>query len=151
MPPALLARLAREVEQVKLVKIEAPPTAAKVSAVAKAAPGKLIQFGGLNCNFMIEEIERGARGMMPGSDLTAEFVAIWAALERRDVNTAWAEFTRILPLVRFELQPGLGVSAAKFNLAAKGVIASATVRHPTSALDAAGIRELENLRTRLAR
>ena len=151
MPPALLVRLAREIEQVKLAKVEAPPSAPKISAVAKAAGDQLIQFGGLNCNFMIEEIERGARGMMPGSDLTAEFVSIWDALKRGDRDCAWSEFTRILPLIRFQLQPGMGVAAAKTNLLAKGVIATSTVRHPTSGLDVVGLRELEELRTRMRR
>ena len=53
---------------------------------------------------------------------------------------------RILPLLRFELQPGLGVSAQKHNLVAAGVIASAHVRHPTAALDAASAAELAVLR-----
>lgn len=37
MPPALLARMAREIEHVRYAKVEAPPTAPKVSAVIKAA------------------------------------------------------------------------------------------------------------------
>jgi 2-keto-3-deoxy-L-arabinonate dehydratase len=73
-------------------------------------------------------------------------VAIWNHLERGELNAAWAVFTRILPLLRFELQPGLGVSAQKHNLVAAGVIASAHVRHPTAALDAESLAELAHLR-----
>jgi 4-hydroxy-tetrahydrodipicolinate synthase len=151
LPPALLARLAREVPSVQLVKVEAPPTAPKISAIVKATGSALVPFGGLNCQFMIEEQARGARGMMPGSDLTAEFVAIWRMLERGDPEAAWTEFTRILPLIRYELQPGLGVSAAKHRLRAKGVIACARVRHPTSELDAVGLQEIGALHARLDR
>ena len=111
----------------------------------------LTLFGGLNCQFMIEEINRGARGMMPGSDLTAEFVEIWDALERRDQDGAWNVFTGILPLVRFELQPGLGVSAMKHNLARRGIIRDARVRHPTAALDPVSTAELEVLDHRVRR
>ena len=82
-------------------------------------------FGGLNGQFMIEEIERGARGMMPGSDMIGLFVDIWNRLEAGDRTGAWQVFTRALPLMRFELQPGMGVSAMKHNLAAAGVIRSA--------------------------
>jgi 4-hydroxy-tetrahydrodipicolinate synthase len=57
----------------------------------------------------------------------------------------------MLPLIRFELQPGLGVSAMKHNLKAEGVIQSAGVRHPTPALDREALGELEFLRHRLAR
>ena len=149
MPAALLARLARELERVTYVKIEAPPTAPKVSAVLQQAGGKLTVFGGLNGQFFIEEVQRGARGTMPASDMTALYVEVWNRLEAGDAPGAWETFTRMLPLVRFELQPGLGVSAVKHNLVAKRIIAGARVRHPTVALDAAGRRELQTLRSLL--
>jgi 4-hydroxy-tetrahydrodipicolinate synthase len=146
MPPALLARMGREIEQVEYVKVEAPPTPAKCSALLKLAGDSLTLFGGLNCQFFIEEWQRGVRGQMPGSDRTADLVAIWNALEAGRTTEAWQIFTRILPLLRFQLQPGLGVSAQKHNLVAAGVIASAHVRHPTAALDEASIAELAVLR-----
>ncbi len=149
MPPALLARMAREIEQVKLAKIEAPPTAPKITQTVKAAGGALTLFGGLNAQFFIEETERGARGTMPGSDCIRPLVEIWNAIERGDKSTAWDIFTRILPLLRFELQPGMGVSAMKHNLVAAGVIASAAVRHPTASLDALSLAELKCLRERI--
>ena len=145
MPPALLARMAREIEQVRLVKVEAPPTAPKVSAVAAAA-SEIVLFGGLNGQFLIEEIERGARGTMPGSDMIPMFVDVWNRLTAGDREGAWQTFTRALPLIRFELQPGLGVSAMKHNLVAAGVIRSSRVRHPTAALDSRSLAELEFLR-----
>jgi 4-hydroxy-tetrahydrodipicolinate synthase len=151
MPPALLARMAREIEHVRFVKVEAPPTAPKVSAVASAAGDALTLFGGLNCQFMIEEFQRGARGFMPGSDCIGQLVAIWNALQRDDVDAAWARFTAVLPLLRFELQPGMGVSAMKHNLAAGGIIASPRVRHPTATLDDISLRELAFLRERTPR
>ncbi len=151
MPPPLLARMAREIEAVNYVKVEAPPTAPKFTAVASAAGDALTLFGGLNGNFFIEETHRGARGTMPGSDMTADFVAIWDALERGDTDAAWSLYTRILPLIRFELQPGMGVSAMKHNLHAAGVIASTRVRQPTTSLDAAAQQELAVLRERTRR
>lgn len=146
MPPALLARMGREIENVKFVKVEAPPTLPKFTAIAKQAGGALTLFGGLNCQFFIEEWQRGARGQMPGSDRTRDLVGIWNHLEGGELDAAWALFTRILPLLRFQLQPGLGVSAQKHNLVAEGVIASAHVRHPTAALDADSLAELAHLR-----
>ena len=53
--------------------------------------------------------------------------------------------------LRFELQPGLGVSAQKHNLVAEGVIASAHVRHPTASLEPESAAELARLRQRVAR
>jgi 2-keto-3-deoxy-L-arabinonate dehydratase len=144
MPAALLARMAREIERVQYVKVEAPPTAPKVSAVLAA--GGPVVFGGLNGHFLIEEIQRGSRGVMPGSDMIPIFVDLWNRLERGDVSGAWRVFTAALPLIRFELQPGLGVSAMKHNLVEAGVIRSARVRHPTASLDARALEELRVVR-----
>jgi 4-hydroxy-tetrahydrodipicolinate synthase len=101
----------------------------------------------LNGQFFIEEVERGARGTMPGSDMTAVYVRIWNALERKDITAAWEAFTQALPLIRFELQPGMGVSAMKHNLVAEGVIRSAAVRHPTVSLSSESLAELAFLRS----
>ena len=149
MPPALLARMGKEIEHVRYVKVEAPPTAPKITGLLSAAPGSLVLFGGLNGQFFLEEMERGARGTMPGSDMTVLYVRVWNAFEAGDKDCAWELFTRMLPLMRFELQPGMGVSAMKHNLAAAGVIKSTRVRHPTASLAAESIRELELLRARL--
>ena len=148
MPPPLLARMGREIEHVRYVKVEAPPTAPKISALVAASRGGVIPLGGLNGQFMIEEIERGSRGVMPAADMTRNYAEIWDALAAGESGTAWERFTHALPLIRFELQPGLGVSALKHNLVAKGVIATAAVREPTRSLDEQGLRELANLRER---
>lgn len=145
MPAALLARMAREIEQVSLVKVEAPPTSAKFTQILESKPPVTL-FGGLNGNFFIEEYDRGSRGVMPGSDMIPEFVRLWNLLESGQREAAWLLFVHLLPLIRFELQPGLGVSAMKHNLVARGIIAGARVRHPTSELDAAGLKELAFLR-----
>jgi 2-keto-3-deoxy-L-arabinonate dehydratase len=144
MPAALLSRMGREIENVVYAKVEAPPTSPKVGAVAKG--GGITAFGGLNGNFFIEEYQRGSRGIMPGSDMIGDFRAIWDSLEAGDHASAWRTFTRILPLIRFELQPGLGVSAMKHNLKCAGVIRSSFVRHPTGSVDATGLVELDFLR-----
>jgi dihydrodipicolinate synthase/N-acetylneuraminate lyase len=146
MPAALLARMEREIENVRLVKVEAPPTAPKTSEVLRASEGKLTVFGGLNCQFLYEELERGAMGAMPNSDITAVYVRIWDSFHAGNKREAWRLFAHALPLMRFGLQPGLGVSAAKHNLRAAGVIRSAAVRHPTNSLTAESHRELEFLR-----
>ena len=149
MGPALLARMARELERVRYAKIEAPPTAPKVTDVKRAAKDDLVLFGGLNGQFLLEELSRGAAGTMPGSDLTAVFVRIWALWQKGQRDEARDEFTRYLPLIRYELQPGLGVSVMKHNLCEWGIIASTRVRHPTRTVDDIGREELASLRRTL--
>jgi 2-keto-3-deoxy-L-arabinonate dehydratase len=148
MPPALLARMAREIEHVKLVKVEAPPTPAKITQTLESEPPVTL-FGGLNGNFLIEEYGRGSRGVMPGSDLIPQFVRLWSYLEDGCTQEAWSLFARMLPLIRYELQPGLGVAAMKCNLKSRGIIACSAVRHPTSQVDDNGVRELAILRDML--
>lgn len=146
MPPALLGRMAREIERVRYVKVEAPPTAPKVTEVLRQSGGSLAVFGGLNCQFLFEELERGAVGTMPNSDLASTYVRIWDLFHAGDKREAWRVFVHALPMMRFGLQPGLGVAAAKHNLKIAGVIRSAAVRHPAGALSAESIRELDFLR-----
>jgi 4-hydroxy-tetrahydrodipicolinate synthase len=149
MGPSLLARMARELEHVRYAKIEAPPTAPKMTDIKRAAGNDLLLFGGLNGQFLLEELGRGADGTMPGSDLTAVFVRIWTLWQGNQYDEARDEFTRYLPLIRYELQPGLGVSVMKHNLYEWGVIASTRVRHPTGTVDEIGRQELAALRRTL--
>jgi 2-keto-3-deoxy-L-arabinonate dehydratase len=145
----LLARMGRELERVRLVKVEAPPTSPKVAKLRLIADDSLVLFGGLNGQFVLEELARGAAGTMPGCDMTDVFIRIWSAYQRGDAELARVEFTRALPLIRYELQPGLGVAVMKQNLVDAGIIASARVRHPTRTLDATDVAEVRALRAEL--
>ena len=142
---AQMARMAKECANVKLTKVEAPPTAAKVTEVKQAVGDAMTIFGGLNGHFFLEELQRGARGTMPGSDMMPMFVQVWNLYEAGQRKEARAEFNRHLPLIRFELQPGLGVSAMKHNLKAAGVIKHMTVRPPTRSLDGLAVEELQQI------
>jgi 4-hydroxy-tetrahydrodipicolinate synthase len=122
-------------------------TAMKVTEVKRACGDSLVIFGGLNGHFFLEELQRGARGTMPGSDMMPMFVRVWNDYEAGRHKEARAAFNRHLPLIRFELQPGLGVSAMKHNLKALSIIKHTTVRPPTRSLDDAGIEELKQLRS----
>lgn len=145
----LLARMARELPHVRMVKVEAPPTASKVSKLRELAGDDLALFGGLNGHFLLEELARGAVGTMPGGDMTDVFRLIWDAWHRGDRAQARARFEQALPLIRYELQPGMGVAVMKRNLFDAGVIASPAVRHPTRGLDAEDIAEVRELRAPL--
>jgi 4-hydroxy-tetrahydrodipicolinate synthase len=146
MPSELLARMAREIEHVRYVKVEAPPTAPKITEVLCTSGNRMAAFGGLNGQFLYEELERGASGSMPNSGMTAAYVRIWNAYRCGNKAHAWRLFVHTLPLMRFGLQPGLGVSAAKHDLLAAGVIRCAAVRPPSKTLSRESLKELEFLR-----
>lgn len=145
----LLARMAAEIRGVSLVKVEAPPTPPKVTRLRQLAGDSLTLFGGLNGHFLLEELQRGAVGTMPGSDLTDRFVEIWNLVEQGDATTARTKFNALLPLIRYELQPGLGVAVMKYNLHTAGIISSPRVRHPTKTIGPLEAREVDTLRADL--
>jgi 4-hydroxy-tetrahydrodipicolinate synthase len=146
MAPELLARLGREIEHVRLVKVESPPTPGKIARLTALAGPSLALLGGLNGHFLLEELERGALGTMPGCDMTDAFVGVWNAWSAGDHDGARRAFDRMLPLIRYELQPGMGVAVMKRNLCDAGIIASARVRHPTRSLEPADIADVRRLR-----
>lgn len=145
MGPDLLARMARELEHVRLVKVEAPPTGPKVSRVRELAGDGLALFGGLNGQFLLEELARGAVGTMPGSDMTDAFVQIMHLWREGHAQAARDLFMKHLPLIRYELQPGLGVAVMKYNLERAGIIESLRVRHPTRSLGPLDRQEVDDL------
>lgn len=146
MSPELIAKLGREIEHVTLVKVEAPPTPGKIARLHVLAGSSLALLGGLNGHFLLEELDRGAVGTMPGCDMTDAFLRVWNQWTAGDRDAARREFDRMLPLVRYELQPGMGVAVMKRNLCDAGIIASARVRHPTRTLDASDIADVRRLR-----
>ena len=149
MGPDLLAKMGRELEHVRMVKVEAPPTASKISKLKTIGSDGLALFGGLNGNFLLEELARGAVGTMPGCDMPDVFLSIWTHWQSGDQAAAWAEFGRALPLIRYELQPGMGVAVMKQNLFDAGIIACARTRHPTKTLEPIDIAEVRALRANL--
>lgn len=144
MPVPLIVELSK-LEQVDSVKVEAPPTAPKVGEVVAAAEDGFGVFGGQNALFVLEEYGRGAVGTMPACELTDALALIlrdWAAGQRR---AAYQAFARLLPLVRFGLQPHLAWAVHKQVLVRRGVIATAVVRDPAAPLDPGSEAALDDI------
>ncbi len=147
----LLAGLCKDLGCIQYVKIEHPPTAPKVTAFVNEVGTHGFAFGGLNGQFLIEEVKRGSIGVMPGSDLADRFQKLWTLLEAKQYEAAQQFFNICLPLLRYELQPGLGVSTMKNNLVRRGILKSAAVRHPTLSVDRHAIEEIASLWNQIER
>lgn len=144
MPVPLIAELSK-LDGVDSVKVEAQPTPPKVGAVVAATPPDFHTLGGLNALFVLEEHARGASGTLPAcefSDLLRTALDYWQAGEQ---GSARAVFTKILPLIRFGLQPGIAWSVHKQVLVRRGIIDWATVRSPATDADAGTLADLEQL------
>jgi 4-hydroxy-tetrahydrodipicolinate synthase len=144
MPVSLIAELSK-LEGVDSVKIEAPPTAPKLGAVVEAVASDFLVLGGHNALFLLEEYRRGAAGTMPACefpDLLRPVLDAWAAGDRAGAR---AGFNRLLPLVRFGLQPGIAWSIHKHVLVRRGIIATPTVRPPAVDADPGTLAALADI------
>lgn len=118
------------------VKVEAPPTAPKVGAVAGTVDtSRFALLGGNNAQFCLEEYAQGAIGTMPACefvDVLNPILQSWESGDRREARRAFAQ---LLPLIIAGLQPGLAWAVHKEILVRRRIIDSATVRPPARDLD----------------
>jgi 2-keto-3-deoxy-L-arabinonate dehydratase len=131
---AVLARMAREIEQVRLFKIETPQAAAKLRDLI-AAGGDAIEgpFDGEEAITLMADLDAGATGTMTSAllpDLIRPAVVAHLAGRREEAKAIYA---RHLPLINFENRQ-CGWRGCKTVMREGGVIASDHVRHPTRPL-----------------
>lgn len=84
---------------------------------------------------MYEELIRGATGTMTGFAYPEVLIAVYRHIVRGEREQAADVFFRALPLIRYEHQPGIGLSLRKETLKRRGLIADARVRHPGASID----------------
>lgn len=104
--------------------------------------------GGL---FLPEEMDRGADGAMTGFAFPEMMVRVCALASAGELEQARDVFDAYLPLIRYEQQPGVGLSVRKYVLAKRGAIASPTQRRPGSTLSSQEISDVEILLSRQSR
>lgn len=139
-----------KLDGVSSAKIEAQPTAPKVSAVVDAVGGDLAVLGGQNAFFALEEYGRGAVGTMPACEFADALAAVLTDRAAGRHAAARAGFGRLLPLIRFGMQGPIAWAVHKHVLMHRGVIADPVVRSPAAPLDPASTRDLDALLDDLA-
>ncbi|GAB3932326.1 dihydrodipicolinate synthase family protein [Micromonospora vulcania] len=145
MPVPLIVELSK-LAGVTSVKVETQPTAPKLGAVVAAVAADCLVLGGQNALFLREEYARGAAGTMPACEFPD---LLRPVLDATEPAAARAAFNRVLPLIRFGLQPGIAWSIHKHVLIRRGVIGSATVRPPAVDADPATLAALDEILTDL--
>jgi 4-hydroxy-tetrahydrodipicolinate synthase len=134
MPPALIARLAQEVEQVVAVK-ECSGDARRIAELVSDVPGLEVLVGG--DDWALEGLCAGATGWISGvADCApAECVALYEACLAGELERARAIYARLLPLARLDMTPKL----VQFYKGAQDALGftGGPVREPRLALDAA--------------
>jgi len=129
-----LARMAKELANIRYFKIEVPMAAAKLRNLI-AAGGSVIEgpWDGEEAITLMADLDAGATGAMTGGgypDGIRQIMDPFFAGRRDEAKRAYA---RWLPLINFENRQ-CGLSACKALMREGGVIASDTVRHPLQQL-----------------
>jgi 4-hydroxy-tetrahydrodipicolinate synthase len=148
IPADLIARLAND-GVTPYLKAEDPPVLVKQRRILEQAPGRIGVFGGLGGQWVYEELVNGAAGVMTGLAFPEVLVDIVTRYQAGDVEGAAAVFDRVLPLIRYEFQPGIGVALRKHVFERRGVFSTTTVRPPSPPVDAATIEEFEAVARRV--
>ncbi|MCQ8781607.1 dihydrodipicolinate synthase family protein [Mangrovibrevibacter kandeliae] len=152
--PKVILDIARDLLQVVMLKHEDWPGLAKITALrsAEAAGARRLSIlcgnGGL---FLPEEVARGADGAMTGFAFPEMLVEVVRLAQAGNLDRAQDLFDAYLPLVRYEQQPGVGLSVRKHVLAKRGAIASPALRRPGAELAPEALAEVERLLARLER
>jgi 2-keto-3-deoxy-L-arabinonate dehydratase len=131
---AFLARLAKEIGNIRYFKVEVPMAAAKLRDLI-AAGGSAIEgpWDGEEAITLMADLDAGATGAMTGGgypDGIRQIVDPYLA-GRRD--EAMAAYARWLPLINYENRQ-CGLQACKALMKEGGVIGSEAVRHPLQKL-----------------
>jgi 4-hydroxy-tetrahydrodipicolinate synthase len=146
MADALLAQLAREIALVVAIKVESLPPAPKVGAVVAGVGAEASVLGGAGGIDFVHELERGARGTIPGAALPELFVAVWRLFRTGQVSTARSLFNRHLPLLALSARTSdTFLWTQKEILRRRGVLSTARLRAPCEVVDAEYGRELDAL------
>lgn len=134
LPVPLLSRMAREIEMLKLFKIESVGTAAKLRALmAEAGDHVEGPFDGEEGITLMADLEAGATGTMTSAAITDQIKPVVTHYLAGNKAAAEQAYARVLPAINFENRQ-CQFRAAKAVMLEGGVIKSDFCRHPVTPL-----------------
>ena len=126
----LLARMAREIENIAYFKVEVPQAANKLRALIEAGGDAIVgPWDGEEAITLMADLDAGATGAMTGAGYPDGIRQIMDAHFAGDREAAAAVYARWLPLINYENRQ-CGLIAAKVLMQEGGVIGSEMTRHP---------------------
>jgi 4-hydroxy-tetrahydrodipicolinate synthase len=132
---SLLARLAREVPQIRYAKVEMPQTADKLRKLVAAAGDDLPGvFDGEEAITLIPDLDAGARGTMSSCMVPDQLGQIVRDFHADNRDRAVAQWEDLLPFIHYENRQ-VGLRAAKILMKEGGIIDSDRTRAPLAELD----------------
>ena len=134
--------MAREIEMLRLMKIECPGTAAKLRALLAEA-GQYIHgpFDGEEGITLMADLDAGATGTMTSATIPDQIKPVVTHYLAGARSEAMRAYLRVLPAINHENRQ-CGFRAAKEAMVEGGVINSAFCRHPIAPLSTASRAQL---------
>lgn len=130
----LLVRMAKELEMVKLFKIECPRAANKIRALIEQG-GDAIEapFDGEEAITLLADLDAGATGSMTSGMIVDQIKPVLTHFHAGDYDAATAAYGRVAMAINHENRQ-CGWQSCKAAMMEGGVIASDMCRHPVAPL-----------------
>ena len=128
-----LAEIADRAPNVKYFKIEGPGSAEKIQALKPLVPDDVALFGGGGGITVLDELEAGTSGLIPGVGFNEHFIQAWNAWQQGDLEQAKTLLATIDPLVKAVSGHGheYSLHVRKHLMQRLGTIGEVLVRWPT--------------------
>jgi 4-hydroxy-tetrahydrodipicolinate synthase len=144
MSVPLMLRIVNEIPRVASIKEEATPTPPKIRALLQGMKQRKVPIlTGLGALYGEFDLAAGSSGFNTGFAFPEVLKAMVMAMKTGDVKRAQSLYTRFLPLIVFEQQPGVAVRKEILRL--RGVIKGSRVRHPGASIQPAVAEQLRSL------
>jgi 4-hydroxy-tetrahydrodipicolinate synthase len=145
MPVDLILRMVRDIPSIVGIKGEALPSPQRIGALVAGmrSDRRVPVLTGLGALYGLFDLERGSEGFNTGFAFPEVLMAMLREYSAGRRDAAYAIYTRFLPLLVFEQQPGLAIRKELLRL--RGLIQSNRVRHPGATIDAATGEQLRKL------
>lgn len=130
----LLVRMAREIEMVKLFKIECPRAANKLRAlIAEGGDAIEAPFDGEEAITLLADLDAGATGSMTSGMIVDQIKPVITLFQAGDIAASTEAYGRVAMTINHENRQ-CGWQSCKAAMVEGGVIASEFCRHPISPL-----------------
>jgi 2-keto-3-deoxy-L-arabinonate dehydratase len=139
---SFLVRMKQEIPAFQYAKIESVLPGQRYSEILKATAGHLRILCGWAGMYMLDALERGVCGVMPGCGLVDVYHSIFTCFKGGHLPEARLLFFRLLPTIVFAMQDIELVNLFdKLMLQARGVIDNPVLREPTRHFDTQYLKE----------
>lgn len=148
LPAEALAEIADRAPNVQYFKIEGSGSAERIAELRPLIDtSRIAMFGGSGGITLLEDLQAGAAGLIPGVGFNEYLIRVWRAWENGEYELAETLLYDVQPLVTAISGSGheFSLHARKYLMKRAGLIQYATVRRPTVIVLEDDLQHLETL------